>query len=157
MTDVWFRGEGVGVPTAKIGGVDHDLSDGMYLTNDIEVAKTYAREHPEQVEAFLKGIAEGALYLKQGQNDPAKRARSLQIVADRLKVAEDVVAPELDKIAELARIDLAPDMPSLTEYRAMVARLTPGVEQIPLEDVIDVSFINKLLREGFFDRIKAGS
>jgi NitT/TauT family transport system substrate-binding protein len=121
------------------------------------VTKNYAREHPEQVEAFLKGVAEGVLYLKQGQNDPAKRARSLQIVADRLKVAEDVVSPELDKIAQLARVDLAPDMPSLTEFRTMVARLTPGVEQIPLEDVIDVSFINKLQREGFFDRIQAGS
>jgi NitT/TauT family transport system substrate-binding protein len=121
------------------------------------VTRTYAREHPQTVEAFLKGIAEGAAYLKGGQTDPAKRERSLQIVADRLRVAPDVVSPELDRIAGMARIDLAPDMANLAEYRLMVARLTPGVDQIALEDVIDVSFIQKLAREGFFDRLQAGS
>ena len=94
------------------------------------VTRTYAREHPEVVEAFLRGIAEGVAFLKQGQSDPAARARSLEIVADRLRVQADVVAPELDKIAELARVELAPDMANLADYQVMVARLTPGVENI---------------------------
>jgi NitT/TauT family transport system substrate-binding protein len=121
------------------------------------VTRTYAREHPEVVEAFLKGIAEGVAFLKQGQSDPAARARSLEIVADRLRVPSDVVAPELDKIAELARVDLAPDMANLADYQVMVARLTPGVENISLDDVIDVSFIQKLDREGFFQRLRPRS
>jgi hypothetical protein len=38
-----------------------------------------------------------------------------------------------------------------------VARLTPGVENISLEDVIDVSFIQKLEREGFFQSLRPRS
>jgi len=132
-----------------------DLSDLNVPESSVSVlvTKTYAREHPEQVEAFIKGIAEGVAFLKQGQTDPAKRARSLQIVAERLRVPEEKVAPELDKIAQLARADLAPDMEIMREYRDMVAHLTPAVEQIPLDDVIDTSFIDKLKREGFFDSL----
>jgi NitT/TauT family transport system substrate-binding protein len=121
------------------------------------VTRTYAREHPEVVEAFLKGIAEGVAFLEQGQSDPAARARSLEIVADRLRVPADVVAPELDKIAELARVDLSPDMANLADYQVMVARLTPGVENISLDDVIDVSFIQKLERAGFFQQLRPPS
>src|SRR3954454_3940266 len=118
------------------------------------VTRTYAREHPEVVEAFLRGIAEGVAFLKLGQSDPAARARSLEVVADRLRVPADAVAPELEKIAELARVDLAPDMANLADYQVMVARLTPGVENISLDDVIDISFIQKLEREGFFQRLR---
>jgi ABC-type nitrate/sulfonate/bicarbonate transport system substrate-binding protein len=118
------------------------------------VTRTYAREHPAQVEAFLKGIAEGVAFLKQGQSDPAARERALEIVAERLRVPADVVAPELDKIAELAHVDLAPDMANLADYQVMVARLTPGVENIALEEVIDVSFIQKLERDGFFRQLR---
>ena len=100
------------------------------------------------------GIAEGVAFLKQGQSDSAARARSLEIVSDRLRVPSDVVAPELDKIAELARVDLAPDMANLADYQVMVARLTPGVENISLDDVIDVSFIQKLERAGFFQQLR---
>jgi NitT/TauT family transport system substrate-binding protein len=133
-----------------------DLSDLAVPESAVSVlvTRTYAREHPAQVEAFLKGIAEGVAFLKQGRSDPAARERALEIVADRLRVPSDVVAPELDKIAELAHIDLAPDMANLADYQVMVARLTPGVENISLDEVIDVSFIQKLEREGFFQQLR---
>ena len=43
MGDTWYRGEGVGVPTAMNGATAaHDLGDGMYLTDRQDVAKRYA-------------------------------------------------------------------------------------------------------------------
>jgi hypothetical protein len=39
----WYRGEAIGVEPAKPGTTDlNDLGDGMYLTDDPEVAKDYA-------------------------------------------------------------------------------------------------------------------
>jgi len=44
MSDVWFRGEGSDVKPAQAGKVDNDIGDGMYLTDQLEVAKQYAHE-----------------------------------------------------------------------------------------------------------------
>ena len=40
--EIWFRGEGVGVPVAKPGGHLHDFGDGVYLIDREDVAKVYA-------------------------------------------------------------------------------------------------------------------
>lgn len=49
--ETWFRGEAEGVMPARAGGVIHDFGDGLYLTNDSQVAGEYARlragEQPE--------------------------------------------------------------------------------------------------------------
>lgn len=43
MTNIWYRGEGAGVPPSKPGGDLHDLGDGLYLTDTEDVAWQYAR------------------------------------------------------------------------------------------------------------------
>lgn len=50
MGEKWFRGEGLNVTPAKAGGVDNDIGDGMYLTDDVEVAKKYAAERATTVD-----------------------------------------------------------------------------------------------------------
>jgi Domain of unknown function (DUF4157) len=40
--ETWFRGEATGVAPASPGGVIHDFGDGLYLTNDPNVATQYA-------------------------------------------------------------------------------------------------------------------
>lgn len=44
----WFRGEGVNVTPAKQGAVVNDIGDGMYLTDQLDVAKRYAQERAPQ-------------------------------------------------------------------------------------------------------------
>jgi hypothetical protein len=41
--EIWFRGEGVGVPAAKAGGYLHDFGDGLYFSDKLQVAEVYAR------------------------------------------------------------------------------------------------------------------
>jgi ABC-type nitrate/sulfonate/bicarbonate transport system substrate-binding protein len=130
----WDLGE-LGVPESSVSVI---------------TTQAFARERPEIVERFLKGLAEGVYYLKQGRTDPAKRERALQIVAANLKVAPEDVAFELDKVAELARVNLQPDLAALAEFRTMVVQQTPAVERITLDDVIDLRFLQRLEREGYF-------
>jgi hypothetical protein len=41
--EIWYRGEGVGVPRTTPGSTDpHDIGDGYYLTDNFESAKAYA-------------------------------------------------------------------------------------------------------------------
>ncbi|HLH21320.1 MAG TPA: ABC transporter substrate-binding protein [Chloroflexota bacterium] len=116
---------------------------------------TIARERPALIESFLKGLARGVHYLKQGQTDAAKRDRALQVVAGKLQVAPDAVATELDKVAEYSRIDLVPDRAALTEFRAAVVRQAPEAERVSVDDLLDLSFVQKLDREGFFQQLAA--
>jgi len=44
MSGIWYRGEGVGVEPAEPGTVRNDIGDGMYLTDQLDVAKKYAFE-----------------------------------------------------------------------------------------------------------------
>ncbi len=37
----WYRGESTNAPPMKAGGAEHDLGDGMYLTDSLESAKAY--------------------------------------------------------------------------------------------------------------------
>lgn len=44
MGETWYRGEGIGVAPATPGSTpDHDLGDGMYLTDKVESATEYAK------------------------------------------------------------------------------------------------------------------
>jgi hypothetical protein len=45
--EVWYRGEGVGVPPARPGGHLHDFGDGLYFSDTIEVAEVYARRRAD--------------------------------------------------------------------------------------------------------------
>jgi hypothetical protein len=47
--EIWFRGEGAGVPPARRGGFLHDFGDGLYLSDSEDVAKIYARRRAPNV------------------------------------------------------------------------------------------------------------
>ncbi len=114
-----------------------------------------AREQADVIERFLKGLATGVHYLKSMRADAAKRERALQLVAGKLGTTPDAVAAEMDKLAEVARPDLTPDPAALTAVRAAVVAETPTAAQVSLDDILDRQFIQKLQREGFFDRLAA--
>jgi len=114
-----------------------------------------AREQADVIERFLKGLATGVHYLKSMRADAAKRERALQLVAGKLGTTPDAVAAEMDKLAEVARPNLTPDPAALTAVRAAVVAETPAAAQVALGDILDRQFIQKLQREGFFDRLAA--
>lgn len=45
---IWFRGEGVGVPASRAGGDIHDFDDGIYYTDSYDVAKSYSQMRATQ-------------------------------------------------------------------------------------------------------------
>ena len=36
--EIWYRGEGIGVPPSEPGKTAHDLGDGMYLSDNEDIA-----------------------------------------------------------------------------------------------------------------------
>src|SRR5579862_3287570 len=41
--ETWYRGEADGVAPGRPGGAEHDLGDGLYLTDDEDIALQYAK------------------------------------------------------------------------------------------------------------------
>ena len=41
--EIWYRGEGIGVPPSEPGKTAHDLGDGMYLSDNEDIALLYAK------------------------------------------------------------------------------------------------------------------
>jgi hypothetical protein len=57
MSEPWFRGEGINVQPAKASGVENDIGDGMYLTDDPDVARWYAQDRaPNPIEQRVYSV-----------------------------------------------------------------------------------------------------
>jgi hypothetical protein len=62
--EIWYRGEGVGVPPAKAGGFLHDFGDGVYFTDQERVAKIYAQRRaptPADQRVWMVGLDRSTL------------------------------------------------------------------------------------------------
>jgi ABC-type nitrate/sulfonate/bicarbonate transport system substrate-binding protein len=116
----------------------------------VVTTSTTLRDRPEVAERFLKAIAEAVHFIRQGRTDPAVRDRARQIIATRLQLTTEQVAPELDKFAEYASPTLSARPEAVADVVAIIARSAPAVEQVPIDTVVDRSVIAKLERDGFF-------
>jgi ABC-type nitrate/sulfonate/bicarbonate transport system substrate-binding protein len=111
---------------------------------------TLLRDRPEVAERFVKSIAEAVHFIRQGRTDSTTRDRARQIIATRLKLAPEEVTPELDKFAEYVNPYLSARPEAIAQVHAVLARLVPAVEQVPIDVVINRRVTEKLEREGFF-------
>src|SRR6266545_3172412 len=69
----WYRGEGAGVSPSKPGTDMHDLGDGLYLTDEEDVAWKYARLRAPQHKDYR---------IWQADFDPSTLGRVLDLTAD---------------------------------------------------------------------------
>jgi len=73
MSDIWFRGEGSDVKPAQAGKVDNDIGDGMYLTDQLEVAKQYAHErspNPDNQRVYKVPVTPNGMKVLDLTTDP---------------------------------------------------------------------------------------
>src|SRR6516165_4803351 len=81
MSEKWFRGEGVSVEPAKAGAVTNDIGDGMYLTEQLEVAKQYAQE--------------------RAPNPVDRRVYSVQVERSEMRVLDLTTDPRWKKMLDI--------------------------------------------------------
>jgi len=122
-----------------------DLSemDFLYSNVVITVARDYQRRAPEMVEAFVRGYLEGVAAAHEQKPTALKVIQKYTRLKDQ-KLIEELYADSIKFLERVPRVE--PDA------IAPIVEFT-GKKPIAIETVADNSIIDRLVREGFIDRL----
>jgi NitT/TauT family transport system substrate-binding protein len=135
-----LRGPALTVPKILVNLIDMGIP---YSMNMIAVSRDLLKRSPETVERVVRAYAEGVAFMNHNKE------RSLKIIAKyaHLREAKQIEDHYRDSVAYLDRIPLAePDaIQTILEFM--------GKKGIPAETFQDNSIVEKLVKEGFFEKL----
>jgi ABC-type nitrate/sulfonate/bicarbonate transport system substrate-binding protein len=114
-----------------------------YSMNTIAVSRDYYRREPDTVERIVRAYAEGVAFMNQ------QKERALKIIAKYAHFPDTKAAEEhyRDSVTYLERIPRADPEAIQTILEFM------GKKGVPVETFMDNTIVDRLSREGFFDRL----
>jgi NitT/TauT family transport system substrate-binding protein len=135
-----LRGPSLTVPKILVNLVDMGIP---YSMNMLAVSRDTLRRSPETVEGIVRAYAEGVAFMNQNKE------RSLKIIAKygHLSDPKQIEDHYRDSVTYLDRIPLAQPEAVQTILEFM------GKRGIPSETFQDNSIVEKLTREGFFEKL----
>ncbi|KIL37302.1 hypothetical protein SD71_00980 [Cohnella kolymensis] len=129
-----------------------DLTDiaGEYPNTAYAVKRDYAKNNAEVLKNFFRGISEGVKEYKKNKDE------AIKITAQFLKMDNPA---ELTEAYEFYSTKIFPDIPkpSMTGIDLVlkeIAKQKPKAAQMTAEQIVDVSAIEALEKEGFFKNLK---
>jgi len=139
-----LRVPGDASPKVLLKLVDLDIP---YSMNMIPVSREFLRRHTQTVEGMVKAYAEGVAALHD------RKEKALQIIAkySRLTDRKNLEDHYQDSITYLEQVPRAEPQAMATILEFM------GKKNIPLETFFDNSIIDRLVREGFMDKLRKKS
>ena len=114
-----------------------------YSMNTIAVSRDYYRRDPDTVERIVRAYAEGVAFMNQ------QKEKALKIIVKYAHFPDPKTAEEhyRDSVTYLERIPRAEPEAVQTILEFM------GKKGIPTETFMDNTIVDRLIREGFFDRL----
>ncbi|MGH7772182.1 MAG: ABC transporter substrate-binding protein [Candidatus Binatia bacterium] len=114
-----------------------------YSMNMIAVSRDYYRRYPETVEGMVRAYAEGVAAINH------QKERALRVIAkySRLTEAKSIEDHYRDSVTYLDRIPRAEPEAIHTILEFM------GKKGMPVETFMDNTIVDRLVREGFIDRL----
>lgn len=114
-----------------------------YSMNMIAVSRDYLRRNPETVERMVRAYADGVAFMNR------QKEQALKIIAKYARLTDPKMIEDHynDSVTYLDRIPKADPEAVQTILEFM------GKKGIPLDTFMDSTIIEKLTREGFFDRL----
>lgn len=114
-----------------------------YSMNTIAVSRDFLRRSPDIVERMVRAYAEGVAFMNQ------QKERSLKVIAKYAKLTDAKAIDEhyRDSVTYLDRVTRAEPEAVQTILEFI------GKKGVPAETFMDNSIVDKLSREGFFDRL----
>jgi len=114
-----------------------------YSMNTIAVSRDYYRREPDTVERIVRAYAEGVACMNQ------QKERALKIIAKYAHFPDTKAAEEhyRDSVTYLERIPRAEPEAVQTILEFM------GKKGVPVETFMDNTIVDRLSREGFFDKL----
>jgi len=114
-----------------------------YSMNMIAVSREYLRRNPETVERMVRAYADGVAFMNR------QKEQALKIIAKYSRLTDPKMIEDHynDSVTYLDRVPKAEPEAVQTILEFM------GKKGIPLENFMDSTIIDRLSREGFFDKL----
>lgn len=121
-----------------------------YPNSAYVVTRDFLEKHPDQIKNYLMAMTEGIYEYKKNRDE------AIKITAEFFKM-EDVKA--LEPTYDFYTKEIFPDIPEPTLEGLKlvledVVKTKPEAASIKVEDIIDLTAIDELKKEGFFDKFK---
>jgi NitT/TauT family transport system substrate-binding protein len=130
---------------------DLTKSDVPYLNTVIVASRKYAKENPQLIESFLKGVIDGLAFLPNPANEKAVK----NVLAQRLKLTTpQSIQIMYDATLEIHRKTKVPNAP-LAGVQNMIdalLRINPKMATLKAANLVDNSFIERLEKSGYIKK-----
>jgi len=120
-----------------------------FVNNAMVTTRTYLAKHPGVVEAVVRGVVEGNAYIL----NPANRRRVTKILATKMRLDEHRADDAYREL--LPKVERKPYLPTdavAASIQVLGAR-NPRVAALRPEQLVDLSILRRLDREGFIDQL----
>lgn len=132
---------------------DLTKADVPYLNTVIVASRRYAKENPQLMESFLKGVADGLAFLPGPSNEKAVKT----VLAKRLKLSTpQSIQIMYDATLEMHTKTKVPyaSVDGVQNMIDALFRVNPRMGKLKAADLIDNSFIERLEKSGYFQEVK---
>ncbi|MCL5734859.1 MAG: ABC transporter substrate-binding protein [Actinobacteria bacterium] len=119
-----------------------------YIATSLHIRRTLAKEKPQVVENVVKALTEG-IYVFRTNKEIGIKAISKNMKLNDQQVLEytwEAVSKKLEKVP-------SPSLEGLREVIKLNVPENPKLEGLPVEKVIDTSFVKKIEDSGFIDKL----
>jgi len=101
---------------------------------------------PDLMMRLVKGMIEGVVFIQ----DPRNKREVMEILRKHLRLSTDQDAEtSYNALRTVSSLDVAPDPEAWRNIQKYVARVTPKVAQLDINQIINVSFVKTLEENGF--------
>jgi NitT/TauT family transport system substrate-binding protein len=124
-----------------------------YQNTGLSMKRDFAEANPKTVEGVVRAVVEAYAYIFTKENKESVK----QIIATNLRLSGPEAAEEFYEEA-LEELDRKP-YPTVEGTRTVikyVAERNPKAASVKAEDLLDTSWLDKLEKEGFFDKVYGG-
>ena len=132
--------------------VDLAPLDVPYLRNTAAVSERSLRDDPRTVAKFVEAFGEGIQFYR----NKANKEESLRILAKYMRLPLDknraLLEEGYETFREMTVKKPYPDPNAMRINLDIIAEANPKVRNVNLASLIDASYVDKLDKEGFFDR-----
>jgi len=106
---------------------------------------------PDLVMRLTKGMVEGVVYI----HSPRNKRDVMEVLKKHLRLATDQDAEtSYNALRTVSSLDLAPDPEAWKNIQKYVARVTPKVAQLDIQQIINGNFVKTLEETGFIAETK---
>src|ERR1043166_8293879 len=132
--------------------VDLAPLDVPYLRNVAAVSERYLRDEPRTIAKFVEAFGEGTQFYR----NKANKEESMRILARYMRLPLDknraLIEEGYETFREMTVKKPYPDPNAMRINLDIIAEANPKVRNVNLASLIDASYVDKLDKEGFFDR-----